>query len=50
MSKVVVSSAEVRQAIKAMGRRTMTMHRRRKLAKQLKAQKMLAAGYPTAAI
>jgi hypothetical protein len=40
MHKVVITDAEVRQALRAQGRRRATGHRFRKVAAQLKAQKM----------
>ena len=39
MNKIVLTNAEVKQAIVASGRRVMTGHRRRKLVAKLKQQK-----------
>jgi hypothetical protein len=40
MSKIVVTNAELKQAIRESGRRVMTGHQRRKLVRLLKAQKL----------
>lgn len=42
MSNPVITTIEVKAAIRALGKRTMTAHARRKLARQLKQNKMSA--------
>lgn len=46
MTKIVVTNAELKQAIKASGRRVMTGRRRRKLVHQLKVEKLVVAIVP----
>jgi hypothetical protein len=41
MKKAVITTIEVKAAIRALGKRTMTGRARRKLVRQLKQQKML---------